>query len=104
MNTDISRRITKTITELVRVKDHTGNALTVMMRALDELGELNKSVLLGSSERKNELSTREFNDDPINNIITKCEQFWNEHNLTDEEVHASLGLIHKWASILEATS
>jgi len=26
--------------------------------------------------------------------IRKCEQYWNEHNIPDEEVHAALELIH----------
>ena len=26
--------------------------------------------------------------------IRKCEQYWNEHNIPDAEVHAALELIH----------
>ncbi len=36
--------------------------------------------------------------DPLKCILMKCEQYWNEHNICDEEVHASLETIHRWAS------
>jgi hypothetical protein len=33
-------------------------------------------------------------DDLLNVIRLKCEQFWNEHNLNDAEVHTTLEFIH----------
>ena len=34
-------------------------------------------------------------------IIAKCEQYWNEHNINDAEVHCALEAIHRNAHILE---
>jgi len=29
-------------------------------------------------------------------VRVKCEQYWNEHNIQDEEIHAALEIIHRW--------
>lgn len=33
----------------------------------------------------------------LDNIIAKCEQYWNEFNICDAEVHAILEYIHREA-------
>lgn len=37
-------------------------------------------------------------DDPLKQILTKCEQYWNERNVCDEEYHAALAFIHARAN------
>lgn len=35
--------------------------------------------------------------DCVERIQNKCEQYWNEHNISDVEVHAILEFIHREA-------
>lgn len=44
---------------------------------------------------------REFNGNALNNVLAKCEQYWNEHGIYDSEVHAILEFIHREASKME---
>lgn len=37
---------------------------------------------------------------PLISIKEKCEQYWNEHNICDSEVHAILAFIHEEADTM----
>lgn len=39
--------------------------------------------------------------DPIRLVLDKCEQYWNEHNIPDEEMHAILEYIHREVRALD---
>ena len=59
--------------------------------------EVDREFALIKQERDDAVATtlaaaRELAD----NIIEKCEQYWNEHNIPDAEMHVILERIHEW--------
>ena len=76
------------VREGVKAQSHYNDSLVAVQRERDDLKQ--RVDYCNKNARREITRLREAAE----TSIRKCEQYWNEHNIPDAEVHAALELIH----------